>query len=89
VTHDVLTRPWESVGTDIFTFNYYDHLITVDYLSDYFEIVQLASKTMHEVVYCLKKQFARNEIPDMLYFDKNRSTHASLKHLRRNMNSSL
>ena len=45
------TRPWDTVGIEIFTFNQYDYLIIVDYLSGYFEMVRLAYKTAREVVY--------------------------------------
>ena len=41
------------------TFNDYDYLITVDYLSKYFELDRLPPKAARDVIYCLKKHFAK------------------------------
>jgi len=45
MTHPAPSWPWEKVGSDIFTFHGQDYLITVDYLSGYFEVDRLRSKT--------------------------------------------
>ena len=44
MTHPAPSRPWEKVGSDIFTFHGQDYLITVDYLSGYFEVDRLPSR---------------------------------------------
>ena len=67
--YDVPSRPWEVVGTDIFTFHGQDYLITVDYLSGFFEINRLASKRVKDVVHSLKSDFARHGIPCTLISD--------------------
>jgi transposase InsO family protein len=54
---------------DIFTFRTKDYLITVDYLSAYFEVDRLPSKRVVDIVYCLKQQFARHGIPDEVFSD--------------------
>lgn len=54
LSHDVPKRPWEKVGIDIFTYNNHDYLVTVDYLSGYFGIDRLPTKTVRDIVYCLK-----------------------------------
>ncbi len=61
--HPAPSRPWEKVGTDIFTFHGQDYLITVDYLSGYFEVDRLPSKKVNDVMYALRQQFARHGIP--------------------------
>ena len=63
--HPAPSRPWEKVGTDIFSFYGQDYLITVDYLSGYFEVDRLPSKRIKDVVYALRLQFARHGIPIM------------------------
>ncbi|CAC5379297.1 unnamed protein product [Mytilus coruscus] len=48
-SHDVLSRPWAKIGTDLFTLSGNDYLITVDYYSSFFEVDRLydtSSKTV-------------------------------------------
>ena len=40
--HEVCSRPWEKVGTDIFTIHERNYLITVDYCSQFFEVDYLS-----------------------------------------------
>ena len=40
-SHDIPDRPWSKVGTDLFTFNRMDYVLTVDYYSGFFEIDRL------------------------------------------------
>jgi hypothetical protein len=68
-SHPVPSRPWERVGTDIFTHGGQDYLITVDYLSHYFEVDRLPSKQSKDVVYVLRQQFARHGIPTTVVSD--------------------
>jgi len=63
MTHPAPSRPWEKVGSDIFTFHGQDCLITVDYLTGYFEVDRLLSKKINDVIYALRQQFARHGIP--------------------------
>jgi transposase InsO family protein len=67
--HPVPTRPWQRVGTDIFTHQSQDYLLTVDYLSGYIEVDRLASKRCKDVIYALRQQFARHGIPDTVVSD--------------------
>ena len=64
-------RPWQKVGVDIFTFHDYNYLLTVDYLSSYFEIDRLPSKRVCDIVYCLKQHFSRHGIPEVVFSDNN------------------
>jgi len=63
MSHPPPSRPWEKVGVDIFTFAERDYLVTVDYLTGYFELDRLPSKAVSDVVYCLRQHFARHGIP--------------------------
>ena len=67
--HDVPTRQWEKVGVDIFTFRNHDYLVTVDYLSNYFEIDRLPSKRAKDIIYCVRQHFARHGIPAVVFTD--------------------
>jgi hypothetical protein len=69
ISRDIPNRPWEKIGIDIFTFNNYDYLIEVDYLSGFFEIDRIPTKAVHDIVYCMKQQFARHGIPDTVMSD--------------------
>ena len=61
--HSVPPRPWEKIGVDIFTFQGQDFLISVDYLSGYFEVDRLASKRVRDITYILRQKFAVHGIP--------------------------
>ena len=52
--HDVPSRLWEKVGVDIFSFRDYDYLISVDYLSNFFEVDRLPSKRAKDIIFCLR-----------------------------------
>jgi hypothetical protein len=56
-------RPREVLGVDIFTIADTDYLITVDYLTGWFEIDRLGSKSISNIVYCLRQHFARHGLP--------------------------
>ena len=68
-SHDVPDRPWSKVGTDLFTCNGYDYLLTVDYYSDFFEVDFLEDTTSKTVIHKLKAHFSRHGIPDELISD--------------------
>ena len=68
-SHPAPSRPWEKAGIDIFDFRDQAYLITVDYLSGYFEVDRLPSKRVADIVYCLKQQFARHGLPLEVFSD--------------------
>ncbi len=43
ISHDIPDHPWQTVATDIFTWNDKDFLVTVDYYSRYFEVQSLST----------------------------------------------
>ena len=69
MAHPAPSRPWEKVGADIFTHRGQDYLVTVDYLSGFFEVDRLQSKKVSDVVYALRHQWARHGIPNELVTD--------------------
>ena len=69
MSHSTPSRVWEKVGVDVFMFGDREYLITVDYLSGFFEIDRLPSKSVSDIVYCLKQHFARHGLPVELVSD--------------------
>ena len=67
--HPVPLRPWEKVGVDLFELKQKTYLITVDYLSNFFEIDRLEGKKAKDVIYKLKQHFARHGIVDTCFTD--------------------
>ncbi|PIK62480.1 hypothetical protein BSL78_00577 [Apostichopus japonicus] len=73
--HDVPNRPWAKVGTDLFYFDQKNYLITVDYMSNFWEIDFLRDTTSTTVIRKLKGNFARHGIPDIVVSDNGPSSH--------------
>jgi hypothetical protein len=71
------SRPWERVGVDVFTQASQDYLVTVDYLSGYFEVDRLPSKKIDDITYVLRQQFARHGIPAEVVSDNSPFNSAS------------
>jgi transposase InsO family protein len=69
LVHEVCHRPWEKVGSDIFSINERNYLITVDYCSNFFEVDFLSDTLSDTVITKLKHHFARHGIPDTLISD--------------------
>uniref|UniRef100_A0A3P9IKJ4 Gypsy retrotransposon integrase-like protein 1 n=1 Tax=Oryzias latipes TaxID=8090 RepID=A0A3P9IKJ4_ORYLA len=63
------TRPWSTVGADLFQFGSQHYLIVVDYHSRYFEVAKLTSTTSEGVIEHFKSVFARHGIPDEVRTD--------------------
>jgi Integrase zinc binding domain len=69
IMHETCRRPWEKVGTDLFTIHGRNYLVTVDYCSHFFEIDFLPDTMSETVVTKLKHHFARHGIPDVVLSD--------------------
>ncbi|XP_061178378.1 uncharacterized protein K02A2.6-like [Saccostrea echinata] len=69
VSHDVPTRPWAKVASDLFSYNSKEYLVTVDYFSNFWEVDYLRSTMSKTVIQTLKALFARYGIPDTLVSD--------------------
>ena len=62
-------RPWQHIGVDIFHFQDRNYLISVCYLSNYFEVVRLETMKLTEIIYHLRTQMSRWGISEKLYSD--------------------
>ncbi|XP_064647478.1 uncharacterized protein K02A2.6-like [Lineus longissimus] len=62
--HEVPDRPWQKVGTDIFTYENRSYLVTADYYSTFYELDYLPDTLTETVVTKVKHHFARRGIPD-------------------------
>ena len=67
--HKIPSRPWEKLGSDLFSLDGKNYLVTVDYYSWYFEIDALPDTRSSTVIRKLKAHFARHGIPDVLHSD--------------------
>ena len=69
IPHEVPQRPWEVLGTDIFTYKGNEYLLVVDYYSRYPEVALLRQSTSKEVIMHCKAIFARHGIPSCVKSD--------------------
>ncbi|GAB1598786.1 hypothetical protein Ahia01_000155800 [Argonauta hians] len=67
--HDIPDHPWQKVGTDIFTLQGRNYLVTTDYYSNFFELDFLPETTSEVVVSKMKHHFARHGIPNVVISD--------------------
>ena len=67
--HEIPSRPWQKVGTDLFLFHQRQYLITVDYYSSFFEVDKLNVTDSRTVIEKLKMQFSRHGIPEIIISD--------------------
>ena len=67
--HEIPTRPWQRVGTDLFSWNGKEYLLVTDYYSLFPEVTRLRSTTSAAVIDTLKSLFARHGTPDVLVSD--------------------
>lgn len=69
MSHEITERPWEKIGTDLYTIDGQDYLIVVDYFSNFWEIDHLPNTKASTVIKKLKCHFARQGIPDIVVSD--------------------
>ena len=67
--HEIPSRPWQKVGTDLFLFDQRQYLITVDYYSSFFEVDKLNMTDSRTVIEKLKMQLSRHGIPEIIISD--------------------
>ena len=68
-SHEIPSRPWQKVATDLFQWNGNNYMVTVDYYSRFFEIDQLTTTTSSAVVHKLSVHFARHGVPEIVVSD--------------------
>ena len=67
--HNIPDRPFQKVGVDLFSIDNKDYMVTVCYLSNFFEIDRLYQTGARTVVNKLKAHCARYGIPDTIVSD--------------------
>ena len=67
--HEIPSRPWQKVGTDLLQFDGQQYLITIDYYSSFFEVDKLETTDSRTVISKLKMQFSRHGIPEIVISD--------------------
>ena len=67
--HEVPTRPWQKIGSDIFHYGYKNYLIIAENYSLWPEVYLLPSATSDTVIDLLKQTFSRNGILKELVSD--------------------
>ena len=70
IQHEVPSRPWQVLGTDLFHFNGENHLIVADYYSKFFVVRKVPTPcTSTAVVNLLAELFAEHGIPEKVVSD--------------------
>ena len=67
--HEIPSRPWQKVGTDLFDWNGKPHLIVVDYYSRYPEVSEFRNTKARTVINKTKSIFSRHGIPESVVSD--------------------
>ena len=67
--HQLPSRPWERVATDLFDFKGRPHLIVVDYYSRYPEVAELQNTRAATVISKMKSFFSHHGIPTEVVSD--------------------
>lgn len=62
IQHDIPSKPWVKVGTDLFTLFNKTFLVIVDYTSKYFEVIQIPNAKSKAVINYTKSIFSRHGI---------------------------
>ncbi len=69
ISTDAPELPWEKVGSDIFSYEGKQYLVTTDYHSTFFEVDHLPDISAETVIKKTKKNFARHGIPQEVVTD--------------------
>ena len=68
--HELPSRPWQKIAVDLLDCDKREYLVTVDYISNYWDVDQLpSSTTATAVIQKLKAHFARYGSPEILISD--------------------
>ena len=69
MSHEVPSRSWEKIATDVFTLDGKYYLVTIDYYSNFWEVDRLPNTKASTTILKLKSHFARYGIPDQVISD--------------------
>ena len=68
-THEIPDRPWSRVAADLFSLRGKNHIVLVDYYSNFLEVSELPDTSDGSVIQFLKEQSIRHGVPDCLVTD--------------------
>lgn len=66
---EIPENPWQTIGTDLLSWNSENYIVICDYLSRYFELERLPNITTAAVIHKMKAAFARHGIPNKVISD--------------------
>lgn len=69
IPHEIPSRPFEKLASDIFEYGGKSYLAVADYYSKWIEMKQLRGKQARDVNMCLSEIFSRNGIPKVIVAD--------------------
>ena len=69
IVHEIPKQPWGKVATDLFSFNGENHVVIVDYYSNFIELERIKSTAAQPVIQALKVTFARHGVPECVISD--------------------
>lgn len=70
MSHEIPARPWQKIGTDLFSLKDKNYLVTVDYFSNFWEMDALGDDTSAKtVIRKLKADFTRYRCPEIVVSD--------------------
>jgi hypothetical protein len=89
--HQIPSRPWEKLASDLFEIDGVSYVFLVDYFSKFVEYTQLKDTLSATVISWMKEQFERHGIPEVLFSDNGPQyiLVLTLRRLQRNSNSNL
>ena len=67
--HEAPSLPWEKVGVDLFSVDWKNYMVTVDYYSNFWELDRLNNQDSTVIIKKLKSHFVRFGIPSILVTD--------------------
>ena len=67
--HEIPSRPWQKLATDLFMWNKRSSLVTVNYYSQFFEVDELTTTTSAAVIRKLSSHFAHHGIQEAVVSD--------------------
>ena len=69
IPHQRGDTPWQKIGIDLFSIDQRDYMVTVDYLSNFWEVDYLSLTTTSAILTKLKAHLARYGIPQVIVSD--------------------
>ena len=69
IVHEIPTRPWSKVATDLSVYNRDNFVVIIYYYSNFIEVERTKNTSSQSVIQVLKTIFGRHGIPDTVVSD--------------------